>query len=174
MALPQPPEDLCFSTGALIEKEFNVDEFVSAIRKRVTVECLREDLDSYFRTLKNAMVELINKDYADFVALSANLVSSIQLERQKVCSRAVARRFQKFQIMHTITSHAYFSLVQVGMDKSISNLTTPLTQLQEEIMVTSVHVNMHSLCLNFKLCMQASYQVLPTVYKIHYTCTTGY
>ena len=76
MALPQPPEDLCFSTGVLIEKEFNVDEFVSAIRKRVTIECLREDLDSYFRTLKNAMVELINKDYADFVALSANLVSS--------------------------------------------------------------------------------------------------
>ena len=77
MALPEPPDDLCFSTGALIEKDFNVDEFVSAIRKRVTIECLREDLDSYFRTLKNAMVELINKDYADFVALSANLVSSM-------------------------------------------------------------------------------------------------
>lgn len=76
MALPQPAEDLCFSSGALIEKDFNVDEFVSAIRKRVTIECLREDLDSYFRTLKNAMVELINKDYADFVALSANLVST--------------------------------------------------------------------------------------------------
>ena len=83
MALPQPAEDLCFSSGALIEKDFNVDEFVSAIRKRVTIECLREDLDSYFRTLKNAMVELINKDYADFVALSANLVSNVQ----KICSR---------------------------------------------------------------------------------------
>ena len=75
MALPEPPEELCFSTDALIDKEFNVDEFVSTIRKRVTIECLREDLDTYFRTLKNAMVELINKDYADFVALSANLVS---------------------------------------------------------------------------------------------------
>ena len=81
MALPQPPEDLCFSTGALIEKEFNVDEFVSTIRKRVTIECLREDLDSYFRTLKNAMVELINKDYADFVALSTNLVSGTPQRR---------------------------------------------------------------------------------------------
>ena len=77
MALPEPPEDLCFSPGALIEKDFNVDEFVSAIRKRVTIECLREDLDSYFKALKNAMVELINKDYADFVALSANLVSRL-------------------------------------------------------------------------------------------------
>lgn len=75
MALPEPPEDLCFSTGALIEKEFNVDEFVSEIRKRVTMKRLGEDLDTYYRALKNAMVELINKDYADFVALSANLVS---------------------------------------------------------------------------------------------------
>ena len=90
MALPQPPDDLCFSTGVLIEKDFNVDEFVSAIRKRVTIECLREDLDNYFRTLKNAMVELINKDYADFVALSANLVSSVHL-----CSES-ARTVGKF------------------------------------------------------------------------------
>ena len=51
-----------------------MDEFVSRCRKRVTIECLREDLDSYFRTLKSAMVELINKDYADFVNLSSNLV----------------------------------------------------------------------------------------------------
>ena len=81
MALPEPPEDLCFSTDALIAKDFNVDEFVSTIRKRVTIECLREDLDGYFRTLKNAMVELINKDYADFVALSANLVSNVHAYR---------------------------------------------------------------------------------------------
>ena len=48
--------------------------------------------------------------------------------------------------MHTTTSHAYFPLtmcMQVGMDKSISSLMTPLTQLQEEIMVTSVHIDVY-------------------------------
>ena len=43
-------------------------------RRRVQLETLREDLHIYFKSLKNAMVELINKDYADFVNLSSNLV----------------------------------------------------------------------------------------------------
>ena len=75
MALPRHSEELCFSTDVLLGRNFKVDDFVSQCRQQVTIERLREDLDSYFRTLKNAMVELINKDYADFVNLSANLVS---------------------------------------------------------------------------------------------------
>ncbi len=69
-------EALCFSEYIqdFQEKEFQVEEFISKCRKKVTVECLRRDLDIYYRTLKSAMVELINKDYADFVNLSANLV----------------------------------------------------------------------------------------------------
>lgn len=39
------------------------------------LEELREDLELYYKLLKTAMVELINKDYADFVNLSTNLVS---------------------------------------------------------------------------------------------------
>ena len=74
MALPPHSQELCFSTDAFLDRDFHVDEFVSQCRKRVTIECLREDLDAYFRTLKSAMVELINKDYADFVNLSSNLV----------------------------------------------------------------------------------------------------
>lgn len=68
---------LCFSEYIkdFQDKDFQVDEFVSKCRKKVSIECLRQDLDSYYRTLKSAMVELINKDYADFVSLSSNLVS---------------------------------------------------------------------------------------------------
>lgn len=75
--LPSHPEQLCFSEYIedFQDKEFQVDEFISKCRKKVSVECLRQDLDSYYRTLKSAMIELINKDYADFVNLSANLVS---------------------------------------------------------------------------------------------------
>ncbi|XP_060048011.1 conserved oligomeric Golgi complex subunit 2 isoform X2 [Erinaceus europaeus] len=42
--------------------------------KRVQLEELRDDLELYYKLLKTAMVELINKDYADFVNLSTNLV----------------------------------------------------------------------------------------------------
>ena len=56
------------------QDDFDVDNFVADCRHRVQLETLREDLHIYFKSLKNAMVELINKDYADFVNLSSNLV----------------------------------------------------------------------------------------------------
>ena len=61
------------------QPDFDVDHFVSDCRKRVQLEELREDLELYYKLLKTAMVELINKDYADFVNLSTNLVSIIKL-----------------------------------------------------------------------------------------------
>lgn len=58
-----------------LQDDFDVDQFVSECRKQVQLEELREDLELYYKLLKTAMVELINKDYADFVNLSTNLVS---------------------------------------------------------------------------------------------------
>lgn len=52
-----------------------MDQFVADCRKQVQLEEMREDLEMYYKLLKTAMVELINKDYADFVNLSTNLVS---------------------------------------------------------------------------------------------------
>lgn len=57
------------------QEDFDVDHFVSDCRKRVQLEELRDDLELYYKLLKTAMVELINKDYADFVNLSTNLVN---------------------------------------------------------------------------------------------------
>ena len=72
--LPEQPQPLCFQTSVLLKDDFSVDEFVSSCKKTVSIETLRCDLESYFKTLKNSMVELINQDYADFVKLSSNLV----------------------------------------------------------------------------------------------------
>lgn len=60
------------------QDDFDVDRFVSDCRRHVQLEELREDLELYYRLLKTAMVELINKDYADFVNLSTNLVTAPQ------------------------------------------------------------------------------------------------
>lgn len=60
--------------GDSLQDDFDVDQFVSECRKKVQLEEMREDLELYYMLLKTAMVELINKDYADFVNLSTNLV----------------------------------------------------------------------------------------------------
>ncbi|XP_040285369.1 conserved oligomeric Golgi complex subunit 2 isoform X2 [Bufo bufo] len=74
MQLPQSPSALCFDKDEFMKDSFDVDHFVSECRKRVQLEDLRDNLEIYYRLLKTAMVELINKDYADFVNLSTNLV----------------------------------------------------------------------------------------------------
>ncbi|XP_029030731.1 conserved oligomeric Golgi complex subunit 2 [Betta splendens] len=74
MNLPKGPDSLCFDKDVFMKDDFDVDQFVSECRKQVQLEELREDLELYYKLLKTAMVELINKDYADFVNLSTNLV----------------------------------------------------------------------------------------------------
>lgn len=74
MNLPTGPDTLCFDKDEFMKDDFDVDHFVSECRKRVQLEELRDDLELYYKLLKTAMVELINKDYADFVNLSTNLV----------------------------------------------------------------------------------------------------
>ena len=61
----------------MFQEDFNVDHFVVECRRRVPLETLRDDLNIYLKILQTAMIELINKDYADFVNLSTNLVSVI-------------------------------------------------------------------------------------------------
>lgn len=65
------------SSRLSLQDDFDVDQFVSECRKQVQMEEMREDLELYYKLLKTAMVELINKDYADFVNLSTNLVSCL-------------------------------------------------------------------------------------------------
>uniref|UniRef100_A0A3Q3WEP5 Conserved oligomeric Golgi complex subunit 2 n=1 Tax=Mola mola TaxID=94237 RepID=A0A3Q3WEP5_MOLML len=74
MSLPKGPDSLCFDKDVLMKDDFDVDLFVAECRKQVQLEEMREDLELYYKLLKTAMVELINKDYADFVNLSTNLV----------------------------------------------------------------------------------------------------
>ncbi|XP_059026489.1 conserved oligomeric Golgi complex subunit 2-like isoform X1 [Mustela lutreola] len=74
MNLPKEPDTLCFDKEEFMKEDFDVNHFLSVCRKRVQLEELRGDLELYYKLLKTAMVELINKDYADFVNLSTNLV----------------------------------------------------------------------------------------------------
>ncbi|KAJ8308390.1 hypothetical protein KUTeg_013264 [Tegillarca granosa] len=74
MPLPSGPATLCFDKDEFMKPDFDVDVFIMECRRRVQLETLRDDLTTYLKILRSAMIELINKDYADFVNLSTNLV----------------------------------------------------------------------------------------------------
>ena len=80
------------------QEDFDVDHFVSDCPKSVQLEALRDDLELYYKQLKTAMVELINKDYADFVNLSTNLVN-------------LKSTVPTCQCIYTCTAHVFFSLM---------------------------------------------------------------
>ncbi|XP_043334558.1 conserved oligomeric Golgi complex subunit 2-like [Cervus canadensis] len=62
MNLPKGPDTLCSDKDEFMKEDFDVDHVVSDCRKRVQLEALRDDLELYYKLLKTAMVELINKD----------------------------------------------------------------------------------------------------------------
>ncbi|XP_051158118.1 conserved oligomeric Golgi complex subunit 2 [Leptopilina boulardi] len=71
---PTAPKDSCFSEENFIQAIFDVDNFLQEHKKNVSLEKMRDDLGIYLKILRSAMIELINKDYADFVNLSSNLI----------------------------------------------------------------------------------------------------
>ncbi|KAF8785755.1 Conserved oligomeric Golgi complex subunit 2 like protein [Argiope bruennichi] len=64
---------LCFNKDDFVSNEFSVDKFVSECRKYASLDTMRDDLNIFHKILCTAMIELLNKDYADFVNLSSNL-----------------------------------------------------------------------------------------------------
>ena len=67
-------DQLCFKEDEFLDSNFSVDEFVSRCKDRVSMSNLREDLETHYKNIQLALIELINQDYADFVSLSSNLV----------------------------------------------------------------------------------------------------
>ncbi|XP_033733941.1 conserved oligomeric Golgi complex subunit 2-like isoform X2 [Pecten maximus] len=138
LPLPSGPASLCFDKDMFMKDTFDVDTFVMECRRRVPLETLRDDLSTYLKILRSAMIELINKDYADFVNLSTNLV---------------------------------------GMDKAIGNLTTPLSELKDEVMTVKIAMDQAIYAVEEKLkqreqirqkktCLQRLMNIVQSVEKI--------
>ncbi|KAG5457360.1 MAG: oligomeric golgi complex component, COG2-domain-containing protein [Olpidium bornovanus] len=54
---------------------FDCEQFISS-RRCLPLDTTKSELRSYLRQLKNELVELINKDYTDFISLSTSLVGT--------------------------------------------------------------------------------------------------
>ncbi|XP_057315656.1 conserved oligomeric Golgi complex subunit 2-like isoform X3 [Hydractinia symbiolongicarpus] len=70
------PRNLCFKEDEFIDLNFSVDNFVATCKDRVSMAVLREDLEAHYKNIQLALIELINRDYADFVSLSSNLIGT--------------------------------------------------------------------------------------------------
>ena len=80
-------------------------------RRRVQLEDLRDDLSVYLKILRSAMIELINKDYADFVNLSSNLVSCFQSHKWLLHMYLVLGICQNFIVDHRFVNPTDHQLI---------------------------------------------------------------
>ncbi|XP_015791203.1 conserved oligomeric Golgi complex subunit 2 [Tetranychus urticae] len=73
-ALPQVNEGFCFTGEEFLQDNFTVDDFIKNHRNDISLEQLRQDLSSYLRTCRLALIDTINEDYSDFINLMDDLV----------------------------------------------------------------------------------------------------
>lgn len=73
-SLPPAPRGLCFDRNDFVKTNFSVDNFLAEHQDVASLETMRDDLGMYLKVLRLAMIELINKDYANFVNLCATLI----------------------------------------------------------------------------------------------------
>ncbi|KAL5111185.1 Conserved oligomeric Golgi complex subunit 2 [Taenia crassiceps] len=67
--------EFCFDRRGFLNDNFDEDAFIlDRLKMGISLQDLHDSLLQYFNILKNSLVELINRDCADFVNLSTNLV----------------------------------------------------------------------------------------------------
>ena len=81
--VPREPDSAVFSKADFMKECFSVDIFVGNCKGTVPLDALKANLDDYLKSLKHALIELINEDYADFVNLSTNLVGIVFQEKSE-------------------------------------------------------------------------------------------
>lgn len=65
---------LWFKKELFLSRDFDSETYISDLRTFVPFDTLRSQLHSHLSSLKHQLVDLINRDYNDFVNLSTNLV----------------------------------------------------------------------------------------------------
>lgn len=68
----EPLSEQAVDRKAFTAPDFDPDRFLST-RRHLGLERLKVDLNRHLKLLKTELVELINRDYQDFINLSTNL-----------------------------------------------------------------------------------------------------
>jgi len=66
--------EFCFEPAAFETAAFDAHQFLTAqLEIHTPLELLRQDLRRYGERLKAQLIDLLNRDYTDFISLSSNL-----------------------------------------------------------------------------------------------------
>ncbi|XP_014249061.1 conserved oligomeric Golgi complex subunit 2 [Cimex lectularius] len=109
--VPLGPSNLCFDSSSFVKDSFSVDKFLKDHRNKANLETMRDDLGVYLKVLRSALIDLINKDYADFVNLSSNLIGldkaikKIQTPLGQLREELLQVRFSLDSAMSEISNH---------------------------------------------------------------------
>lgn len=68
----QPLPSQAVERSAFTAESFDPDGFLSS-RRHLGLERMKAELNTHLKSLKAELIELINKDYQDFINLSTNL-----------------------------------------------------------------------------------------------------
>ncbi|XP_028765079.1 conserved oligomeric Golgi complex subunit 2 [Neltuma alba] len=71
---PLDSHPLWFKPASFLSPDFDSESYISELRTFVPFDTLRSELQNYLSSLNHELVDLINRDYADFVNLSTKLV----------------------------------------------------------------------------------------------------
>ncbi|XP_019171329.1 PREDICTED: conserved oligomeric Golgi complex subunit 2 [Ipomoea nil] len=107
-----PPQWL--NPPLFLSEDFDAETYISDLRTFVPLDTLRSELRSHLSSLQRDLVDLINRDYADFVSLSTKLTD--------VDAAVVRMRAPLLEIRHKI------STFREAVESSLSALHSRLKQ----------------------------------------------
>ncbi|CAH8506240.1 unnamed protein product [Heterobilharzia americana] len=112
----------CFDRELFLNEDFNSDDFILEQHCRgISLEKLRDDLLQYSNILKSSLIELINRDYADFVSLSTNLVG---------LDKSIDTIAKPLKQLQSYVSSVHEELESI--DQELSNKLKSLQQIKNE------------------------------------------
>lgn len=71
---PLDSHPLWFKPTLFLSPDFDSESYISELRTFVPFDTLRSELQSHLSSLNHELIDLINRDYTDFVNLSTKLV----------------------------------------------------------------------------------------------------
>ncbi|KAK2707629.1 conserved oligomeric Golgi complex subunit 2-like isoform X2 [Artemia franciscana] len=79
--MPAQQFEPCFEERDFFQTSFNPDQFLQKYQPVVSLDTLKEDLDTFHKDLRASLIGVINEDYQDFIGLASNLIGLETLTR---------------------------------------------------------------------------------------------
>eukprot|EP00850_Spirogloea_muscicola_P009839 SM000056S17957 [mRNA] locus=s56:314391:319655:+ [translate_table: standard] len=120
-------QPLWFKKEAFADPAFDAEAYISDLRRFVPFDTLRAELRSHLAALKHELVELINRDYADFVNLSTRLMPFAAIQKYWPLASSLGCSAAKPDECHGPATE------QVDVDGAVLRMRMPLNELRSRL-----------------------------------------